>query len=182
MRESGHDDMQHGACRNKWGTLFSSDVQLIAKVGQLLLVLALYIAFDGLSVVLGGAVRGAGRQGVAAPITLASYYLFGLPCAAVFAFVFGWGATGLCLGLLLGSAVMDSGFYILMWRTEWDLEADKAAERAGVTKGIKGGEVKQDMELQRTTSYAEESDESTAQDDAQRSLLRTQHNGTTAEV
>ena len=162
--------------------LFTSDAQLIAKVGQLLVVLAFYIAFDGLSVVLGGAVRGAGKQGVAAPITLASYYLFGLPCAAVFAFVFGWGATGLCLGLLLGSAVMDSGFYVLMWRTDWGLEADRAAERAGVTRGMKGVEDKQDLELQRATSYDEDSDGNTAQDDNQHLLLRTQYNDSTADA
>ena len=60
------------------------------------------------------AIGGAGTQGVAALITLASYYLFWLPSTAVFAFVFGWEATGLCLGLLLRFAAMDAGFHVLM--------------------------------------------------------------------
>lgn len=138
--------------------IFTSDEELITRVGQLLVVLAFYVMFDGLSVVLGGAVRGAGKQGVAAPITLTSYYLLGLPCAALFAFVFGWGATGLCLGLLLGSAAMDSGFYYLMWRTDWGIEADKAAERAGITKRLPLNAARrtssQDLELQRTQSQS----------------------------
>lgn len=157
--------------------LFTSDQQLIAKVGQLLVVLAFYITFDGLSVVLGGAVRGAGKQGVAAPITLASYYLLGLPCAAVFAFAFGWGARGLCLGLLLGSAVMDSGFYYLMWRTDWELEAYKAAERAGVTKGVEPKAAQgtipqlQHLELQLPQGL-DKDNEQNAQSETQQLLLR----------
>lgn len=39
---------------------------------------------------------------------------------------------GLCLGILLGAAATDASFYFLMWRTDWSLEADKAAERVGV--------------------------------------------------
>ena len=42
------------------------------------------------------------------------------------------GVQGLCLGILLGAAATDASFYFLMWRTDWSLEADKAAERAGV--------------------------------------------------
>ncbi len=42
------------------------------------------------------------------------------------------GVQGLCLGILLGAAATDASFYFLMWRTDWSLEADKAAERVGV--------------------------------------------------
>ncbi len=42
------------------------------------------------------------------------------------------GVQGLCLGILLGAAATDASFHFLMWRTDWSLEADKAAERAGV--------------------------------------------------
>lgn len=168
--------------------LFTTDPQLIAKVGELLVVLAFYIAFDGLSVVLGGTVRGAGKQGVAAPITLVSYYLLGLPCAALFAFQFGLGATGLCLGLLLGSAAMDGGFYLLMWRTDWELEAQKAAERAGVKSAVKYGDSQNaalsDLEMQRTAGSSENGSEDEhwrdstrqgQQDDEEQQLLSQHH-------
>ena len=37
----------------------------------------------------------------------------------------------MCLGILIGAAATDASFYFLMWRTNWDQEADKAAERVG---------------------------------------------------
>lgn len=39
------------------------------------------------------------------------------------------GVQGLCLGILIGAAATDACFLLLMWRTDWDLEAEKAAER-----------------------------------------------------
>ncbi len=50
------------------------------------MVLAFFVIFDGVSVALGGVVRGTGKQAAAAPCTVASYYLLGLPAAAVLAF------------------------------------------------------------------------------------------------
>lgn len=73
-------------CRHQWGSLFTSDPQLISVIGSVLVVLAFFVIFDGLSVALGGVVRGTGKQAIAAPCTLASYYLLGLPAAAVLAF------------------------------------------------------------------------------------------------
>lgn len=155
-------------------------------MGQLLVVLAFYVASDGLSVVLGGAVRGAGKQEGAAPITLASYYLLGLPCAAVLAFVLGLGANGLCLGLLLGSVAMDTGFFFLMWRTDWAEEADRAAERAGITtSGAKlqkaGHATTDDVELQQHSSY-EEADNWNTDHDAEQLLLRPESGDSTTQA
>ena len=42
------------------------------------------------------------------------------------------GVQGLCLGILIGAASTDACFFLLMWRTDWNLEAEKAAERVGV--------------------------------------------------
>ncbi|DBB01484.1 TPA: hypothetical protein ACH3X1_000139 [Trebouxia sp. C0004] len=118
--------------RHQWGSLFTSDPHLISVIGSVLVVLAFFVIFDGLSVALGGVVRGTGKQAVAAPCTVASYYLLGLPAAVALAFSLKLGVQGLCLGMLLGAAATDASFYLLMWRTDWRLEADKAAERVGV--------------------------------------------------
>lgn len=118
--------------RHQWGSLFTSDPQLISVIGSVLVVLAFFVIFDGVSVALGGVVRGTGKQAAAAPCTLASYYLLGLPAAAVLAFPLKLGVQGLCLGILLGAAATDASFYFLVWHTDWSLEADKAAERVGV--------------------------------------------------
>lgn len=75
----------HNLCRSKWGLLFTSDPALIAAISSTLTVLAFFVIFDGLSVALGGAVRGTGKQAPAAPCALACYYLLGLPAGALLA-------------------------------------------------------------------------------------------------
>lgn len=121
-------------CRNQWGALFSNDPELAALIAQTLTVLAFYIVLDGLSVVLGGVIRGAGKQLLASPCVIVSYYALGLPAAAFFAFKCGLGVRGLCLGTLLGTAVHASSFYFLVWRLDWNMEAHRAAARVKGSK------------------------------------------------
>ena len=89
---------------------------------------------DGLSVVLGGVVKGVGKQAVATPFVFFSYYAVGLPLAALFGFHLKWGVKGLCLGMFLGTAVHAICFFFLVWRLDWSLEAQKAAARVGISK------------------------------------------------
>ena len=124
------------ACRHQWGLLFSSDAKLSNLIAQVLLVLTGYVIFDGVSAVLGGVVKGVGKQLLATPIVFFSYYVVGLPLAALFAFKFNWGVMGLCFGMLLGTAVNAICYFFLVWCMDWDLEADKAAARVGVSKRV----------------------------------------------
>ena len=62
------------------------------------------------------------------------------------------GVQGLCLGILLGAAATNASFFFLMWQTDWDLEADKAADRA-VVKPAQQEEG--DTALQHITSTSE---------------------------
>lgn len=107
-----------GICssRKQWGVIFSNDTELSSLIAKILIILAFYIIFDGLSVVLGGAIRGAGKQLLAAPCVLVSYYILGLPTAAYFGFVAELGVVGLCLGTLFGTMCHAGLFYILIWR------------------------------------------------------------------
>ena len=98
--------------------------------------LAFYIVLDGLSVVLGGVIRGAGKQLLASPCVIVSYYALGLPAAAYFAFNWGLGVRGLCLGTLLGTAVHAGSFYFLVWKLDWNLEAHRAAARVKGSKSV----------------------------------------------
>ena len=91
---------------------------------------------DGLSVVLGGVIRGAGKQLLASPCVILSYYALGLPAAAFFAFKCELGVRGLCLGTLLGTAVHAGSFYFLVWKLDWNLEAHRAAARVKGSKSV----------------------------------------------
>lgn len=122
--------------RYQWGALFSNDPQLANLIAQTLTVLAFYIPLDGLSVVLGGVIRGAGKQLMAAPLVIISYYLVGLPAAALFAFKFGLGVRGLCMGTLLGTATHAGSFFFLVWKLDWKQESHRAAARVKGTKAV----------------------------------------------
>ncbi len=122
--------------RKQWGALFSNDPQLAALIAQTLTVLAFYIPLDGLSVVLGGVIRGAGKQLLASPCVIVSYYALGLPAAAYFAFNLGFGVRGLCLGTLLGTAAHAGSFFFLVWKLDWNLEAHRAAARVKGQKAV----------------------------------------------
>lgn len=86
--------------------------------------------------VLGGVIRGAGKQLLASPCVIVSYYALGLPAAAYFAFNLGLGVRGLCLGTLLGTAAHAGSFYFLVWKLDWNLEAHRAAARVKGAKAI----------------------------------------------
>lgn len=122
-------------CRHQWGLLFSNDDQLSQLIAQILVILSGYVIVDGLSVTLGGVVKGVGKQWLATPFVFFSYYAVGLPLAALFGFHFKWGVRGLCLGMLVGTAVHASCFFLLVRRLDWGSEAQKAAARVGNSKG-----------------------------------------------
>jgi len=81
-------------------------------------------------------IRGAGKQLLAAPCVIISYYALGLPAAAYFAFSLELGVRGLCLGTLLGTAAHAGSFYFLVWNLDWNLEAHRAAARVKRQKAV----------------------------------------------
>ena len=123
-------------CRRQWGVLFSNDDQLRDLIAQIFVILSVYVIADGLSVVLGGVVKGVGKQLLATPFVFISYYAVGLPLAALFGFHLKWGVRGLCLGMLLGTVVHAACFFILVWRLDWNLEVAKTAARVGASSKV----------------------------------------------
>ncbi|KAA8541312.1 hypothetical protein F0562_025275 [Nyssa sinensis] len=92
-------------------------------------ILAISNFLDGLQCVLSGAIRGCGRQKIGAIINLGSYYLVGIPCAYLLAFVLHIGGKGLWLGIICALIVQVSSLLIITIRTNWEQEAKKATER-----------------------------------------------------
>ena len=127
-----YSDLLSKYCASGAGT--SNDGQLSALIAQILVILSVYVIADGLSNVLGGVVKGVGKQLLATPFVFFSYYAVGLPLAALFGFHLKWGVKGLCVGMLLGTVVHAACFLFLVWRMDWTLEAEKAAARVGLSK------------------------------------------------
>jgi len=66
---------------------------------------------------------------VASCYSLASYYLVGIPLAAVFTFVLDMGIVGLWAGLAVGISLASIIFVRLVLKTDWQMVADEAETR-----------------------------------------------------
>lgn len=86
----------------------------IVRIGAgLLVVSALFLAFDAGQVVVLGLLRGLQDTRVPMMVAAVSYWLIGMPACYLFAFVLGLGVEGVWLGLAVGLAV---AFAALLWR------------------------------------------------------------------
>lgn len=115
--------------RNIWGYAYSNEVEVVRYVATMLPILAASNFMDGLQCVLSGSVRGCGWQKIGAYINLGAYYLVGIPCAILLAFVLHTGGKGLWLGILCALVVQVACLFIIMLRTNWEAEAKKAKDR-----------------------------------------------------
>lgn len=115
--------------RNIWGYAYSNEVQVVRYLAAMMPILAISNFMDGLQSVLSGSVRGCGWQKIGAFVNLGSYYLVGIPCAVLFAFVLHIGGMGLWLGIICALFVQVLSLLTLTLRNNWEQEAKKATER-----------------------------------------------------
>jgi MATE family multidrug resistance protein len=90
---------------------FIQDAAVIAAGAVLLRIAAFFELFDGLQVVITGALRGIGDTRSPMLAHLIGYWAIGLPVAYILCFPLGWGAAGIWVGLsaaliLIGIALM----------------------------------------------------------------------------
>ncbi|XP_019104571.1 protein DETOXIFICATION 16 isoform X2 [Beta vulgaris subsp. vulgaris] len=115
--------------RNLWGYCYSTEEEVVKYVGQMMLLLAVSHTIDGIQAVLSGTARGCGLQKIGAFINLGAYYLVGIPCALLLAFVYHFGGKGLWTGIILALLVQAFLLLFITLRTNWDKEAKKAKDR-----------------------------------------------------
>ncbi|KAJ8750675.1 hypothetical protein K2173_015856 [Erythroxylum novogranatense] len=115
--------------RNYWGYLYSKENDVVKYVGQMFLLIGVWHTFDGIQSVLAGTLRGCGRQKIGAVVNLSAYYLMGIPCSVLLAFIYHLRGKGLWIGMMVAMLVQAVAFCILTIRIHWDQEAVKARER-----------------------------------------------------
>ena len=97
--------------------LYTPEAAVIAASAVLLRIAALFEIFDGIQVVATGALRGLGDTRTPALAHLAGYWLIGMPVAYGLCFSYGWGVTGIWVGLT--SALIVVGLILLAaWHRE----------------------------------------------------------------
>jgi MATE family multidrug resistance protein len=97
--------------------LYTPEAAVIAAGAALLRIAALFEIFDGIQVVATGALRGLGDTRTPALAHLAGYWLIGLPVADVLCFSYGWGVTGIWVGLT-GALIAVGLILLVAWHRE----------------------------------------------------------------
>ncbi|KAL5544916.1 hypothetical protein UlMin_008700 [Ulmus minor] len=108
--------------RGNWGKIYSNQKEIINYVGIMMPIVAISSFLDGIQSVLSGIARGCGWQKIGAYVNLAAFYLVGVPCAAVLAFVIHMKAKGLWLGIIAAFVVQIVFFLLITIRSNWDKE------------------------------------------------------------
>jgi MATE family multidrug resistance protein len=96
--------------------LYTGEAAVIALAASILPIAAAFQLFDGVQVVGGGILRGAGNTVPAAVFNLVGYYALALPLAAWLTFSLGLGLTGIWWGLALGLALVATALVVWVAR------------------------------------------------------------------
>ncbi|XP_050223056.1 protein DETOXIFICATION 16-like isoform X2 [Mercurialis annua] len=117
------------AVRNIWGYLFTKELEVVTYLAYVMPILAASNFIDGIQGVLSGVARGCGWQKIGAYVNLGAYYLAGVPCAIVLAFVFHFGGKGLWMGIITGSSLQAFLLLVITMHTNWEIEAKMTRDR-----------------------------------------------------
>lgn len=121
--------------RDIWGYLYSNEEEVVKYVAAMMPILALSDFMDGIQCTLSGAARGCGWQKVCSVINLCAYYTIGIPSAVTFAFVLKIDGKGLWLGIICAMTVQILALVVMLLRTSWNEEAEKARARVQGSDG-----------------------------------------------
>ncbi|KAJ0537758.1 putative multi antimicrobial extrusion protein [Helianthus annuus] len=122
--------------RRVWGRLYSDDEEVINYVATMMPLLALSDFLDGFQCVLSGAARGCGWQNICAVINLGAYYIVGIPCALLFAFVLHVGGMGLWMGIICALSIQVVALIAINLSTNWTDEVWKAIHRVQTSNAV----------------------------------------------
>ncbi|KAL5855763.1 hypothetical protein ACOSQ4_005565 [Xanthoceras sorbifolium] len=117
------------ATKNQLSKVFTEQPEVIKATSKLGYFLAATIFLNGIQPVLHGVAVGAGWQFTVASINVVSYYMFGLPIAALLGYKFKLGVQGIWSGLLIGCLIQTTVLLVMMLRNNWRKEALQAEDR-----------------------------------------------------
>ncbi|KAJ7132197.1 MOP flippase [Mycena epipterygia] len=117
--------------KDVYGYLFSDDIEVVQLVAQVMPLVASFQIADGLAGSCGGVLRGQGRQHLGALFNCVAYYVLALPLGITLAFHprTALGLQGLWIGQVVALFIVGLGEYYVVYRTDWDLEIKRGAER-----------------------------------------------------
>lgn len=113
--------------RERWASLFTHDHAVVSLAASVMPIIGLCELGNCPQTTGCGVLRGTARPAIGARIYLASFYGLGTPVALALAFALKFGFAGLVYGLLSAQiACAVSVLFVLLLRTDWELEAQRA--------------------------------------------------------
>ncbi|KAL8240863.1 hypothetical protein R6Q59_014218 [Mikania micrantha] len=137
--------------RNLWATMFTQDKEIIALTSMVLPIIGLCELGNCPQTTGCGVLRGTARPKIGANINLGCFYLVGMPVAVVLGFFMGFDFEGLWLGMLAAQMSCVVAMLVVLGRTDWDLEAERAKQLtrggAGAGDDVGAGDFVSDVEV-----------------------------------
>lgn len=126
--------------RNLWAVMFTQDKDIIALTSLVLPIIGLCELGNCPQTTGCGVLRGTARPSIGANINLGCFYLVGMPVAVVLGFFIGFDFEGLWLGMLAAQMSCVVAMLVVLGRTDWEVEAQRAKELThGGRNGDSGG-------------------------------------------
>ncbi|KAI9112122.1 hypothetical protein K1719_017018 [Acacia pycnantha] len=136
--------------RNVWASMFTNDREIISLTAKVLPIIGLCELGNCPQTTGCGVLRGTARPKVGANINLASFYLVGTPMAIWLGFFAGFDFEGLWIGLLGAQGTCAMTMLVVLSRTDWDFEAERAQR---LTQTGEAGDETEEEEEEETETY-----------------------------
>ncbi|XAR55032.1 hypothetical protein NMG60_11030405 [Bertholletia excelsa] len=112
--------------RNVWAHMFTRDAEIVTLTAAVLPIIGLCELGNCPQTAGCGVVRGTARPKMAANVNLGCFYLVGMPVALWLGFFGRFGFKGLWLGLLAAQCSCVVSMLVVISRTNWESEAERA--------------------------------------------------------
>ncbi|KAM9314780.1 multidrug and toxin extrusion protein 1-like [Pholidichthys leucotaenia] len=112
--------------------IFTTEQEIIQRVGDVLLVCVFSHLCDAVAGAAGGVLRGAGKQMIGALCSLLGYYFIGFPIGVSLMFAADMGIMGLWTGLTVCMLMQAVFVLAYLYKLDWKKAVEEARVRAGV--------------------------------------------------
>ncbi|KAE8736452.1 putative arginine/serine-rich splicing factor [Hibiscus syriacus] len=117
--------------RNIWANMFTGDKEIVALTSLVLPIIGLCELGNCPQTTGCGVLRGTARPKEGANINLGCFYLVGMPVAVWLSFFAGYDFKGLWLGMLAAQVSCMVTMLLVLIRTDWEFEAERAKKLTG---------------------------------------------------
>ncbi|XP_074507042.1 multidrug and toxin extrusion protein 1-like [Sebastes fasciatus] len=121
-----------GSSKNMIGYIFTTEKEIIQRVGEIMIIYGFLHPLDAISAVTGGVIRGVGKPMIGMIGYFMGYYCIGIPVGVSLMFAAKMGIMGMWLGFCVCVPLQTIFFIIYLRKLNWKKAAEEAMVRAGV--------------------------------------------------